>query len=690
MSDKRLDLSEGFEPAAMDAWRALAEKALKGAPLEKLTSRTLEGLSIQALYAKDDWSGSDNASGFPGAAPYTRGGRPLGTSETGWDIRQIFSHPDPRQTNREILQDLERGVTSVELVLDGAGKSGVAVQSARSLGEALHGVLFDIAPVAVEPGGLGVVGAALLGAVWEHAEADPAAVLGAFNLDPLGTLARLGTLSRPYDTELRDAALFAAKVRDAYPKTTAWRVDTRVYHDGGADAAEETALALATGVAYLRAGEAAGMSPEETARSMLFTVSVDADQFFSIAKIRALRSLWSAVLDACGAAPVPMQLQAQTSARMMTRSDPYTNILRTTVAAFSAAVAGADAITVLPFTQACGVPEGFARRIARNTQIILMEESNLHRVVDPAGGSFALESLSDQIAQAAWARFREIEAGGGMAEELSSGTLQTRLADQWDKRRARLATRRDALTGISEFAQVEVPAMPLAEVDAGGVSAGLGAEFQATNALEVARACTERLRGAEDDIRIGLLLEAARAEANIPSIFGALTLGGRIEGDRMVPVTAHRLSEDYDALREIAAAARARGAGPRVFLANLGPLAEHSARMGFAKNLFAAGGIDTFASEPIEDRSDALEGLMASGAKVACLCSSDAIYAETAAQIAASLKRAGVERLYLAGKPGDLETALREAGVTDFIFMGCDALSVLADIHSVYGLRPGA
>lgn len=375
-------------------------------------------------------------------------------------------------------------------------------------------------------------------------------------------------------------------------------MDALPYHEAGGSAAQELGSSLATGVAYLRALTEAGLTVEQAAAQLEFRYAATADQFLTIAKLRAARRLWARVAEVCGAPGGQVQ-HAVTSPVMMSRRDPWVNMLRTTVATLAAGVGGADAVTVLPFDHALGLPDAFARRIARNTSTILVEESHLSRVIDPAGGSWYVERLTDELAHAGWEFFQRIEQEGGQAAALRSGRLRQDLADTWAARSAKLAKRREPITGVSEFPNL---AERLVEREAAPVQPSGG----------------------------------------LPRV---------------------RRDEAYEALRARSDAhLAATGSRPRIFLAALGPAAAHTARLTFASNLFQAGGIEPVTEGSFED----------SGATEVCLCSSDALYEERAAEVAASLKSAGAAQVFLAGRPGQYP------GVDAYVFAGCDAVAVLS------------
>jgi methylmalonyl-CoA mutase len=312
---------------------------------------------------------------------------------------------------------------------------------------------------------------------------------------------------------------------------------------------------------------------------------------------------------------------------MMTRRDPWVNMLRTTIAAFSAGLGGADAVAVLPFTAALGLPDRFARRNARYTQLVLLEEANLAKVADPAAGAGGIEDLTSRLAQAAWTLFQEIERAGGAPAALAKGLIQAQVAKVRAEREAALAHRRDALTGTSDFPN-------LAEAP----------------------------------------VEVLDVEPVEPGTYPAAV--------RYPPLPRLRLAESFEALRDASdRILSATGARPTVFLANLGALSEFTARATFAKNFFETGGIEAITGDGFENREQMVAAFKASGAKLACLCSSDKVYDGEAAGVATALCAAGAYVL-LAGRPKQMD-ALKSAGVSDFIYAGCDAIAALKTAHSV-------
>lgn len=617
-----------FPAATREQWLARVEAVLKGADFGKtLVARSQDGIAIEPLYPKAE-----------GAARIAR-------AEAGrWRVAQRMDHPDPAMARELALADLDGGADALTLVTGQAPAArgfGVGADTLEALDQALAGVRLDLIHLRLDAGGQGRVMAERLVALAErrgHPLAELSLDLG---LDPIGAMAALGHLSVPWEEM---SARMGAVLADLSAKGFAGRAflaDGRAYHEAGASEAQELAAVLATAVTYLRALEAQGHALEAARHSLAFLLVADADEFLTVAKFRALRRLWARIEQACGLAPSPLRLHAETAWRMTTRRDPWVNLLRATIATFSAGIGGADAITVLPFTAALGLPDAFARRLARNTQLILLEEAQLWRVADPAAGSGGFEALTDALCETAWGLFQAIEREGGLVESLRQGALQGRIAAVRARRDKAIATGKEPITGTSAFPNLH-------EAD------------------------------------VAVLLPAAPAAPPEP---GPAAVA-------VTPLPSLRTAQGFERLRDGSDAHLARtGVRPTVFLANLGPASAFTARATFAKNFFEAGGIEALTNDGFPALHDLTAAFAASGTQIVCICSSDEVYCgpaeaaiapnETASEEAArELKRAGASLMFTAGRPVLREDALRLAGIRDFIYNGCDLLTVVASIHS--------
>lgn len=432
-------LAAGFPAPDREAWLALVEKTLKGAPLESLTRRTVEGLPIEPLYE---------------AAVV---GSQLIRSAPGWDVRAAVREPDPASANTEALSELAQGASSLLLRLDATGRDGIAVGGAGDLTRVLEGVLLDVAPVALDAGFLGPKAADWLGAA---AKGAPAAQLS-FHLDPLSALASAGVSPGPIEAHLIAGATVAARLAETFPDANLFLASGRVAHEAGGGEALELGLAAASALAYAKALTRAGLGMADAWGRIVLGLSVDADPFLSVAKLRAARQIWARMAAASGA-DAEARVEARSSMRMLTRADPWTNMIRLTAAAFAGAIGGADAVVLGEFSDALGAPTAFARRQSRNIQLVLAEEANLGRVIDPGAGSGYVEALTDELARAGWANFQAIEAAGGVVKALESGLIAGQVAEHRAELAARLARRELKLIGVTDFAAEDLKAAEVA------------------------------------------------------------------------------------------------------------------------------------------------------------------------------------------------------------------------------------
>lgn len=423
-----LPLANAFPPPDQAAWLALVEKTLKGAPLESLTRRTLDGLAIEPLYAP-----------AVDADPILR-------TAAGWDIRTLVGAADPTAANAEALADLAQGASSLLLRINPTGQNGVALGSADDLARVLDGVMLDVAPVALDAGFLGPKGADWLGAAAKDAPSAPLSL----HLDPLSALAITGASPGPIEAHLIAAANVAARLAEPYPKASLFLASGRAAHEAGAGEAVELGLAAASALAYAKALVRAGLPIADAFERIVLGLSLDADAFIGVAKLRAARRIWARLAEACDVG-AEARIEARSSGRMLTRAEPWTNMIRLTAAGFAGAVGGADAVALGAFTDALGSPTPFARRQSRNIQLVLLEEANLGRVVDPSAGSGYIEALTDELARAGWARLQAIEAGGGVVAALEGGLIAGWVAENRAELGRRLAGRELKLLGVTDF-----------------------------------------------------------------------------------------------------------------------------------------------------------------------------------------------------------------------------------------------
>lgn len=610
-------LAADFTPATEADWLKRVADVLKGESFEKkLVRRSADGLAIPPLSARR----ADAVALAP-----SRGMAP-------WKIAARLDHPDAVTANALALEELAGGADMLVLTFAGAPSArgfGLAAPAADVLEQALSGVHADLVALRLESAPFaGRVAAAAMVEFAGSRRLPPQVLEVDFGLCPLADIASTGEWPIGWENITENLGVIIADLRARGFGSPLLRADSRPFHEAGASEAQEVASLLAQGVAYLRALESAGITPGEARGLISFTLTAEVDQLATIAKARALRLAWARVEQALALTPQPLRLHIETAWRMLTRRDVPVNILRNAIAAFAAGIGGADSLAVLSHTSTLGLPDGAARRLARNTSHLLIEESGLARMLDPAAGAGGIEAMTGDLARAAWAEFQRLEAtkaGGlaGLPGALKDGSFAARIAETAARRAKEIATRRLPLTGTSEFPDL-------------------------------------------DESLPHVLLPAP-----------AIAPRG--------PYPSRRLAEPFEALRDRAEALAARKAAPRIFLANLGSIAGFTPRSMFARAAFEAGGIaaisnDGFAEGEGSDLVALTTAFTASGAAFACLCGSDAAYAEEAQDATIALAASGAEAIFLAGRPGGLEAVLRATGVQDFLFSGCDIVAFLDQV----------
>ncbi len=679
---KTLDLPGEFPAATPQAWREAAEELLKGAPFDKiLRTPTPEGVTWEPIYTAADVVGLPQIDSLPGQFPYLRGTRAAGYHAAPWAILQGAQAGDPQAWNADLLDALNRGQNAVLLNFDAAGRAGldpdealpeqvgaggVSIACLADLNTALKDVVTDAIPLRLEAGAAGMLYLPLL-----MASGKP--LSGAAGLDPLGELVTSGTLPLPladcYD-------LMAEQVRwsrEHAPELRMLCASGIPWHEAGASAVQELAYALATGTAYLRMLQARGVEANAAAASIGFSFALGPVFFTEIAKLRAARMLWANVVQAFGgdAEAQKMRIHVRTSELHATALDPYVNLLRATTQAFSGLAGAADGMSVECFDAARRPATGFSRRLARNIQLMLHEEAHVDHVIDPAGGSYFVEYLTSELAGKAWALLQEMERAGGMAAALESGAPQQAVAAVMAARTKDVARRKDVKIGVNMFANQSEPALP-------DESTSLYAERAA--AMDDLRR-DEAVVLRTDDL-LASMVQAYRDGATVGQLRSLLWTG---DGPTVQALPAVRLSEQWERLR---AAVETSGLNCRVFLAGMGPVRQHKARMDWTQGFFEPGGFAVTAQGGFSTSQAAADAASASGAATVVICSSDDTYPELVAPFISALRAARPDVVIcLAGYPEAHVEAFRAAGIDEFIHIRAVAWDVLAGLARRLGVQ---
>jgi methylmalonyl-CoA mutase len=620
MSANTEKLASEFPSNTHDEWKVAAEKLLKGAPFDKIMlTPTPESITLQPIYEKEVLAGLPATATLPGQDGYLRGTRTSGYRLASWDIAQELPYADPATFNAALLHDLATGQNAVSIQLAGAGALRLA--DATDLRTAFKGVLPDAISWHFHAGLRAPALAALFGEWLKEQKDDTAKIRGSLNYDPVGTLAATGQLPLAFDKAYDALATLAKTAAVHLPAFTSAGVVTRAYHDAGASAVEELGAAIATGVAYLRALGERGLDTDAAASQIAFHFSIGGNFFIELAKLRAARILWARIVAELGGTPAAqsMRQHARTGLYNKTKHDPHVNILRTTTEALSGVLGGVDSLTIGTFDEIVRTPEDSSRRLARNTHIILQEECELTAVIDPAGGSWYIEKLTDDIARKSWEFFQKIEEKGGIVAALKAGFVQDTIATSRKSKEKLFGQRRLSLVGTNQYPNIQEKPLDGTPIAA--------AKTDDATAVETAPA--------------------------LPS---------------------KRLATRYEELRAAATAYKAKnGHGPKIHLANIGPLRRHKARADFTRGFFETGGFEIAGAEGSTDANAIADTAAKSGARLVVICGHDEDYITHVPAIAQAIKAKTPDiTLILAGAPGENEAAFKAAGLDTYIFVKSD------------------
>lgn len=664
-------------PNLLAHWRKMVEAELKGAPFEKkLVTRTLEGIALQPVYTRADLDRLQSVvTTAPGQAPYLRGKHADGFQNRPWQIAQEIAASSPADFNAALKTDLMRGQDA--LVID----SPVLMADLGALREALAGIDLSALPVHVPAGANALATAALfLAGAEENGHAWPK-LTGSITADPFAAWVSRGQLTLGLERELDALADWTRWAANHAPNLRTIGVNARLWGDAGATAVQELAFALAAGADYLRALAERGVPLETAAARMQVAFAVGPQFFTEIAKFRAWRPLWTRVVAAYGCKPevaASIHVNAATSRWNTTLLDPHVNLLRVTTEALSAVLGGCDSLHISPYDEVTGATNEFSRRIARNVHILLAEEFGFTRPCDPAGGSWYVETLTDELARKAWELFQHIAAQGGFAAALRQGIPQKRVAEAAAEKTDAVGKRRVALVGTNLFPNLREKPLTFAVPPTRPTSRKKARVALPT--VTSAAGWPERFEAA---------LAAARAGAAAEDI--AKLAGARSRKcDLITGVAALRAAAGFEQLRAAADAfARKTGQRPRVFLAKIGPALQHKARADFSAGFFATGGFELLAKECFADGKLAGEAAAKSGAPIAVLCSTDDTYPELVPAFAAVAKAAHPKlKLVLAGLPAEAQTleSFRRAGIDEFIHVRANVHDILAKLQQQIGV----
>ncbi len=710
--DRSAHLLDEFRRPTYPEWRAEAERMLAGTAFEKrLFTPTVEGITLRPLYTAADDAKLPHLGGQPGIRPFVRGAWPLGHRQAEWLVAQELPFPTYEQFDAALRHDQSCGQTAVNLILDRAGQAGLdpdqaapgevgvggtSIASVTELGSALASVDLQQTPLLIQAGSAGLPLAAMLVALVRQRQGDPAQLRGSVGMDPLCGLVELGGLPVSLPSAYDELAAVVGWAADHAPQLRTVAAYGLPYHEAGGSGVQELAFTLAVALHHLRALQERGLDVEVVAPRIQFGFAVGSHFFMEIAKLRAARLVWSEIVAACGASEAAqrMNIHARTSRFNKTRYDRHVNILRGTTEAMAAVFGGADSLHVAPFDEPLGLPGERSRRLARNTQLILREESHFDAVVDPAGGSWYIESLTAEMAEKAWALLQEIETAGGMLSALQDGLPQRMVAATAAVRATAVATRREIFVGVNMYPDhgeaVPVPNLP--DYAAIGEQRAAQSRDLRTGETQAHNVAVLQQLGEVVDSQAEELFEKVVTAAGAGASIGELTklLRHRADPDlRVEPIEPWRAAEAFEALRTAVAQHRARQSDAcAVYCANLGDVARYMPRLDFARAFFEVGGFAVQVAGCHAAADAAAVAALDSGAQIVVIVGRDETYATQAAETARRLKAiADPPTVILAGQPPDQIDALQTAGVDRLIHVGSDALLILRELAVTCGVE---
>ncbi|MCP5097616.1 MAG: methylmalonyl-CoA mutase, partial [Chloroflexi bacterium] len=636
----RESLFTDFDAPSYKTWYDTTVTSLKGKPFDKLIHETAEGITLQPMYRQEDAAEIAHLGSLPGAPPFVRGTTPLGYQEKPWDIAQAIPYALPEAFNRAVQDDLARGQTAVNLPLDPptrlgldpdqaevgqVGYHGVSITTAADFAAALANVDLSNTPLTIQAGSAALPLTTLLAA----SQTDLSQLQGVIENDPIAYLLANGRFPTSLDTAYNEMAELTQWATENAPKLRTIGLNGTVYHEGGASAVQELAFTLATAVSTIRALQIRGLDINSIAAQIHFTFGLGGNFFMEVAKLRAARLLWSKIVAAFGGDEASQKLHCHvtTAQHNKTVTDAHVNMLRVTTEAFSGAVGGADSINIAPFDDVVRPPNEFSRRIARNVQLVLQEEANLASLIDPAGGSWYVEHLTDQIAQKTWGLFQKVEEMDGMTAVSLTTFCQEQLNITSQKRLAAFHKRKDVLVGTNQYAN------PSEELLTDPT------DYEAIFEQRIASISKLTIDNCQLSIvNLKTAVSAAKSGATLNQITTALR-EGKDTAVSTTPITLYRPAADILQLRKTANEyAKTNGHPPQIFLANIGSLPQHKPRADFTTGFFEVGGFEMVSSEGVADVETAVSTTLAANSNAVAICGTDAAYPDFVPSFAQQLK----------------------------------------------------
>ncbi|NTW98790.1 MAG: methylmalonyl-CoA mutase [Geobacteraceae bacterium] len=703
-----------FLPTSYEDWKKEAVIALKGAPFEKrLFTQTYEDITLEPIYTREHLQRAQHHLEYSGLADFMRGTKFSGYITKPWTIAQLVDSTIPTQANKAIRLELDRGNEAIHLILHRStllGSNGRAINDSQALKKGLildtiqdmDDVLRDIGVRETELNIFtGISAISVLGLIAAQARASGRMAhlreyQGRIGADPIGVLAEEGELPCFMDEFFDEMALAIHWSSQYMPGIRTIMVRGDVYHNGGANAVQELSYCMSTAISYINALQIRGLDINIIAKQISFKFSIGSNFFMEIAKLRAARMLWAHIVQAYSGEEEAQKLDviAETSRFTQTIYDPYVNILRATTQSFAGIIGGVDALCVIPFDDPIGDSDEVSKRIARNIQLMFRNEFDLLRPVDPAGGSWYIERLTCQIAEAAWDSIQKINDEGGIIAKLKNGSIQEEIGKVLQNRKKNLATRADRVVGTNMYSNPQEKPLqrPSGNFEVIMEQRTREIEEYISGMDETYRKkCIEvlpaKISGEPLDF-MRSVIDAFMAGAAAYEVRTALN--DDIPGDLHVkPIRSRRWTEDFEELRNRTKNyEKDTGNKIQIFLANMGPLAQHKARADFVTGFMEIAGFEVFKNNGFSTIEDAVVAATTSGASVTVICSTDETYPELVPPLAKRLKASfpGMPVLLAGAPPAEYIECYKKAGVDDFVHIRSNCLEILQSIQRTKGL----
>jgi methylmalonyl-CoA mutase len=710
--DKEFNIGKDFEAPSYEEWKEKVIADLKGAPFEKkLITKTYERIELQPIYTKKDIESLPQTESKPGYSNLIRGTKASGYLGKSWDVCQELPYGDANEFNEALKADLERGQTAINITLDSAsqmgldadyaeenqvGDCGLSVSGLNSFARALKDIDIKKYPLYIQSGFSSNPMLMILTAYAKQNNIDLKDISGSVEADPVGYLVSVGKLPTTLKFTFNKMKIASEWTLENAPLIKTIGISGIPYNSAGASSVQELAYVMSTAVQYIEELVERGLKIDQIAKSIRLTFAIGPNYFMEIAKLRAARVLWSNIIDAYGGSDESKKVavHGRTSIYNQTIYDPYVNMLRTTTEAFSAVIGGIDSLHTNTFNETFTIPNTFARRIARNTQIILNEESHLGELIDPAGGSFYVEKLTDEVAKNAWKEFQKIDELGGMIEALKANYPQEEIDKVVGLRNKDIRKRKNSIVGTNNYCNTkeDQPKIQLPNFS----------EFhkKRSDYLQKHRVSGESEKHTSIIEKLNKMVDTSSTEIieiGAEAILEGATLGeissaARATADESLSINTlrlHRMAQLFEELKEDTFTyEKKNGAKPKVFLATMGALKQFKARADFSRAFFEVAGFEIVYPNGFESNDDAVKAAIESGANAVVICSTDDNYPEIVPELVKGIKSTNPDTtIVLAGYPKDQIEKHKESGVDEFIFLGCDAYAVLSELLTKIGAR---